>query len=137
MNTSNHYLSKRSRELCDNARSLCRQLELRSDAICAALERFFAPFLEGHDLEAGVRRLSLVAINAIREQITRLLDADREVHDLSTQLTQARQDRAEMQAEMQHYVTSVKDLLQAVCRLPDTPENISCAPGTPKTSSDG
>jgi hypothetical protein len=100
-NEKNRHLTKGVRDRCASARSLCAKVELHSADVTAALERCFAPFLGGCDLAAGVRRLTLFVINAIRRRIARLLDAERAVHELEVQGSQER-ERKNLAVEALH-----------------------------------
>jgi hypothetical protein len=85
------HLTKGARDLCASARSLCAKLELRSGDVAAALERCFAPFLDGEVLELG-----------------------RSCHALAA----AREERDQAMDELHRYATGVRGVLRAVCALP-------------------
>jgi hypothetical protein len=104
----NRYSTKGSRVLCAGARGLCAELELRSGEVAAALERWLAPFLAGDELEQGVRRVTLVAINTLRQLIARLLDAERCVHAVDVQCSQERQRKNQALAAVHHMLTSFR-----------------------------
>jgi hypothetical protein len=97
-----------ARDLCASARSLCAKLELRSGDVAAALERCFAPFLGGEALEKGVRRVTLVAINTLRQLIARVLDAERCVHDVDVQCSQERERKNQALAAVHHMLISFR-----------------------------
>ncbi len=94
-NEKNRHLTQGVRDRCAGARSLCGKIEHHSGDVAAALERCFSPFLGGCELEAGVRRLTLFVIDAIRQLIARLLDAEWAVHELAIQCSQERERKNE------------------------------------------
>ncbi|MEE8523814.1 MAG: hypothetical protein V3T72_07760 [Thermoanaerobaculia bacterium] len=102
------YLSKGARDRCSGARSLCAKLELHSGDVAAALERCFSPFLGGRELDLGVRRLTLLVIDAIRQLIARLLEAEWVYHDLRVQFAQERERKNEAVEEVHRMLTSFR-----------------------------
>jgi hypothetical protein len=110
----NRYLSKGVRDRCASARSLCAKLELRSGDVADALERTFTPFLGGAELVQGVRRLTLVAINTLRQLIAQLLDAERCVHEIGVQCSEERERKNQALAAVHYLLTSFRR-----CRLWD------------------
>ncbi len=108
MTERNRYLTKGIRDRCTSARNLCARIEQHSGDVTEALERSFAPFLGGPELEQGVRRVTLCAINAIRQLITRLLDTQWTLHELEVQGSQERERKNQAIAALHHMLTSFR-----------------------------
>ncbi len=104
----NRYLTKGVRDCCTRARSLCAKLELHCGDVTEALERSFGPFLGDHDLEAGSRRLTLSAIDAIRQRIARLLDLQWVVHELDVQCSEDHERKNQAIAGVHRMLTSFR-----------------------------